>query len=243
MGSAWNGHLRGRREREQTRSAVGRAPVDKPSMGDTNVLDAKIVDALLAGDEKAFGQVVNRYNRAMVRLAMAYVPSRAIAEEVTQDAWLAMVQGLSGFKGQSSLKTWLFGILLNQAKTKGFRERRSVTFSSISKPSRFGSTFEEDWAGLRDLISDRLIPAWSCTGGAVSPEDLALGSELRLRLEEAIAELPPAQRAVVVLRDVEGWSSGEVCELLGITPENQRVRLHRARLRVRDAIADYMSRR
>ena len=208
------------------------------------MLDAKLVDALLAGDEKAFGVVVNRYNRAMIRLAMAYVPNRAVAEEVAQDAWLAMVQGLSGFKGQSSLKTWLFGILLNRAKTKGHRERRSVAFSTLQPPPgsrRSGKG--DDWAVLRELICDRLAPAWGASKRNVSPEDRALGSELRLRLEEAIASLPPAQRAVIVLRDVEGWSSGEVCDLLGITPENQRVRLHRARLRVRSAVETYLSRR
>lgn len=211
---------------------------------DTALLDAKLVDALLAGDEKAFGLVVNRYNRAMIRLAMAYVPSRAVAEEVAQDAWLAMVQGLSGFKGQSSLKTWLFGILLNRAKTKGYRERRSVAFSSLQPPSSSSGTRKsDDWAALRDLICDRLVPAWGVSDGRVSPEDRALGGELRLCLEEAISSLPPAQRAVIVLRDVEGWSSGEVCDLLGITPENQRVRLHRARLRVRSAVETYLSRR
>lgn len=211
---------------------------------DTNLLDAKLVDALLAGDEKAFGVVVNRYNRAMIRLAMAYVPSRAVAEEVAQDAWLAMVQGLSGFKGQSSLKTWLFGILLNRAKTKGIRERRSVAFSTLQSPSPSSNPGKvNDWAALRELICDRLAPPWGPTPANVSPEDQALGSEIRLCLEDAIGRLPPAQRAVIVLRDVEGWSSGEVCDLLGITPENQRVRLHRARLRVRSAVETYLSRR
>lgn len=208
---------------------------------DTSLLDAKLVDALLEGDEKAFGTVVNKYNRAMVRLAMAYVPSRAIAEEVAQDAWLAMVQGLSGFKGQSSLKTWLFGILLNRAKTKGQRERRSVAFSALNPQSvSFDQRRSDDWAALRDLVCNRLAPAWGVSASDVSPEDQALGSELRLCLEAAIASLPSAQRAVIVLRDVEGWSSGEVCDLMAITPENQRVRLHRARLRVRSAVESYL---
>ena len=180
----------------------------------------------------------------MIRLAMAYVPSRAIAEEVAQEAWLAMVQGLSGFKGQSSLKTWLFGILLNRAKTKGHRERRSVAFSTLRPTTESSSPrAAEDWLVLRDLISDRTAPTWGRSSAAMSPEDRALGSELRLCLEEAISSLPAAQRAVIVLRDVEGWSSGEVCDLLGITPENQRVRLHRARLRVRSAVESYLNRR
>lgn len=208
------------------------------------MLDTKLVDALLKGDEQAFGMVVQRYNRAMVRLAMAYVPSRAVAEEVAQEAWLAMVQGLSGFKGQSSLKTWLFGILLNRAKSNGHRERRSVAFSSLQTSSTFGNErAASDWRALLERTSDRLTPAWGRSTLGISPEDRALGSELRLCLEEAIAGLPPAQRAVIILRDVEGWSAAEVCELLGISPENQRVRLHRARIKVRSAVETYLCRR
>ena len=180
----------------------------------------------------------------MIRLAMAYVPSRAVAEEVAQEAWLAMVRGLSGFKGQSSLKTWLFGILLNRAKTKGTKERRSVAFSTLQLPSSSSIARQsEDWLHLKEAISDGLGPTWGRSRSIASPEDQALGSELRLCLENAIAALPPAQKAVIVLRDVEGWSSGEVCDLLGISPENQRVRLHRARLRVRSAVESYLRRR
>lgn len=199
---------------------------------------------MLAGDEKAFAAVVKRYNRAMIRLAMAYVPNRAAAEEVAQDAWLAMVQGLSGFRGQSSLKTWLFGILLNRAKTKGSRERRSMSFSAFqSAGSTKSRSRQDDWSSLRELLCDRLAPAWGASTPNASPEDRALGNELRLCLEEAIAGLPPAQKAVIVLRDIEGWSSGEICDLLGISPENQRVRLHRARLRMRSAVEVYLNRR
>lgn len=208
---------------------------------DRRALDSELIEALLQGDNSAFFQVVNRYNRAMVRLAMAYVPSRALAEEVVQEAWMAMVQGLSGFKGQSSLRTWLFGILLNRAKTCGTKERRSVSFSSMA----VRSTGEEvdDWLAIRDRVSDRLTPVWSRSALGISPEDCALTTELRLTLEDSIRNLPPAQRAVIILRDVEGWSSGEVCELLGISPENQRVRLHRARLAVRAAVERYLLRR
>jgi RNA polymerase sigma-70 factor (ECF subfamily) len=206
-------------------------------------LDSSLVEALLAGDESAFGTLVKRYNRAMIRLAMAYVPSQAIAEEVAQEAWLAMVRGLSGFKGQSSLKTWLFGILLNHAKTKGIRENRSIPFSALETPaSKTPNGQEVDWLKLREGASEILMPAWGRSSLGLSPEDRALGSELRLSLEQAISLLPAAQRAVIVLRDVEGWTTGEVCDLLGITPENQRVRLHRARLRIRKALESYLSR-
>lgn len=209
----------------------------------TASLDASLVEALLEGDESAFRTLVTRYNRAMIRLAMAYVPSRAIAEEVAQEAWLAMVRGLSGFKGQSSLKTWLFGILLNHAKTKGTREQRNISFSAIETRPCGPSTLQgENLLALGDRAADLSKPAWGRARPALTPEDQALSSELRLRLEGAIARLPPPQRAVVVLRDVEGWSSGEVCELLGITPENQRVRLHRARLKVRKALETYLRR-
>jgi RNA polymerase sigma-70 factor (ECF subfamily) len=167
-----------------------------------------------------------------------------VAEEVAQEAWLAMVQGLSGFKGQSSLKTWLFGIVLNRAKSKGYKERRSVAFSALqSRSSSSGQGKAEDWMILRELISGRLAPAWGRSNPTVSPEDRALGTELRLCLVEAISTLPTAQRVAILLWDVEGWSSGEVCDLLGITPENQRVRLHRARLRVRSAVESYLNRR
>ena len=187
---------------------------------------------------------MGRYNRAMIRLAMAYVPSRAIAEEVVQESWMAMVQGLSGFKGQSSLKTWLFGILLNRAKTKGKRERRSVAFSSLeSTSSASNDQPSEDWLIGRVANTDRWMIAWGWSSPGLSPEDQVLSSELGFCLERAIATLPPAQRAVIVLRDVEGWSSGEICDLLGITPENQRVRLHRPRLRIRSAVESYLNRR
>ena len=233
------------------KSSTQRLPLERVSSisagdhnEDTRLLDARLVEALLAGDEKAFTAIVNRYNRAMIRLAMAYVPTRAVAEEVAQDAWLAMVQGLSGFKGKSSLKTWLFGILLNRAKTKGSREKRSLSFSGLQSKSRSSQKFFlEDWSALKDLIHNRLTPGWGLPGLGLSPEDQVLSSELRLCLEGAIACLPPAQRAVLVLRDIEGWTSAEVCDLLGISPENQRVRLHRARVRVRSKIENYLNRR
>lgn len=207
-------------------------------------MDSQLVEALLAGDEEAFGTVVMRYNRAMVQLAMAYVPSRAIAEEVVQEAWMAMVSGLSSFKGQSSLKTWIFGILLNRAKTKGHRERRSIPFSSLNKAtSKSDREISEDWVVDQGRFTDDWLVGWGRSTPDLSPEDRALSSELRLCLEEAIRALPFTQRAVIVLRDVEGWSSGEICDLLSISPENQRVRLHRARLRVRAAVEAYLSRR
>lgn len=202
-------------------------------------LDSKLLEALLDGDESAFGTLVQRYNRAMVRLAMAYVPSRAVAEEVAQEAWLGMFVGLSRFRGSSSLKTWLFGILLNRAKTRGSRESRSVAFSNLG-PKSDSSDGAEQLARLGRGRSARLTVAWQRAMRGWTPEDRLLSGELRLCLERAMAVLPPSQRAVIVLRDVEGWSSGEVCELLGITPENQRVRLHRARLRVREAVERYL---
>lgn len=216
---------------------------DETRQSGTARLDASLIEALLAGDESAFRTLVKRYNRAMIRLAMAYVPSRAIAEEVAQEAWLAMLRGLSGFKGQSSLKTWLFGILLNHAKTKGTREQRNISLSAIETKTSGPSTGQSlDLLALGGGAADLSKSVWGHATPASSPEDQALGSELRLRLERAITRLPPPQRAVVVLRDVEGWSSGEVCDLLGISPENQRVRLHRARLKVRKALESYLRR-
>ena len=205
-------------------------------------LDTQLIEALLAGDEKAFGIVVTRYNRAMVRLAMAYVPTRAIAEEVAQEAWLAVVKGLAGFRGQSSLKTWLFGILLNRAKSKGSREKRNVPFSALETKTTSGEQASDEWVIDRMANSERWVVAQGWSSRSSSPEDQVLSAELGFCLERAIGMLPPTQRIVVVLRDVEGWSSGAICALLGITPANPRVRLHRARLRLRSAVEAYLNR-
>lgn len=200
------------------------------------VEDQDLVGALRAGDEGAFEALVVRYHAAMVRVASFYVPSRAVAEEVAQETWLAVIRGLARFEGRSSLTTWIFAILTNTARRRGERERRTVPFSSIGpmdeesgpdlEPERFRPE-SDHWAGH---WSDPPRP-WS--DAVVEHLEQA---ETRGVVLDAIRALAPNQRDVIALRDVEGWSADEVSTTLGITDVNQRVLLHRARVRVRAAL-------
>jgi RNA polymerase sigma-70 factor (ECF subfamily) len=189
-----------------------------------------VVDALRAGDEGAFLALVSRYHAAMVRVATAHVRSRAVAEEVTQDAWMGVLNGLHLFEGRCSLKTWIFRILVNCAKARGVREVRSVPLSSLS------SSDEEGEGPAVPAERFRAEGLW--VGHWAQPPtewtDDQLGSaELLAIVREGIAALPPSQAQVMTLRDIEGWDSAEVCELMGISEANQRVLLHRARAKVR----------
>ncbi len=173
----------------------------------------------------------------MIHVAMAYVPSRAAAEEAVQETWIAVMRGISGFEGRSSLKTWIFRILTNVAMRSGARERRSVPFSALAEdtgepsvdPARFLPADHERFPGHWAVPPVR----WP------TPEEGLLAGETREVITAAIAELAPAQRTVIALRDIEGWSSEEVSEALEISAGNQRVLLHRARSRVRAAIERY----
>jgi RNA polymerase sigma-70 factor (ECF subfamily) len=198
--------------------------------------DLQQVARIRAGDERAFLALVERHHRAMVRLAGAYVPP-GVAEEVAQEAWIGVLKGLDRFEGRSSLKAWIFRILLNCAKFGGSREARAVPFSALETESSKSSVFEE-----RFLNADH--PRWP--GHWVRyPEpwsDERLISEDTLQLVgKAMDGLPNTQREVMRLRDLEGWSSSEVCEALDISEGNQRVLLHRARSTVRHAIEPYLS--
>ncbi|MDQ3897795.1 MAG: sigma-70 family RNA polymerase sigma factor [Actinomycetota bacterium] len=183
--------------------------------------DAELVARLRSGDEEAFRLVVERYHAALLRLAQTMVPTRAVAEEVVQDTWLGLVRGIGRFEGRSSLRTWLFHVLVNRARTTGVRERRptmGVTAGPAVDPGRFGPN--GGWADppvpWPDDVDDRLVAA-----------------QLAERIRPKLDELPDMQRQVVLLRDVEGLSSAEVCDLLGLTEGNQRVLLHRGRSRLR----------
>jgi RNA polymerase sigma-70 factor (ECF subfamily) len=172
----------------------------------------------------------------MVRVAGFYVGSRAVAEEVTQDTWLAVIGGLDKFEARSSLKTWIFRILVNQARSRGTQESRSIPFSSIAgddeptvDPGRFRGA-DDRWAGHWAISPS----AWSDI-----PAERLVGAETRALVDETIRAMPQGQRTVITLRDIEGWSPDETCELLGITELNQRVLLHRARARVRAALEAY----
>jgi RNA polymerase sigma-70 factor, ECF subfamily len=201
--------------------------------------DARLVAALSRGDADAFAALVDRHSRAMIRVAMAYVPSRAAAEEVVQETWIGVMRGIDGFERRSSLKTWIFRILTNVAMRSGARERRSVPFSALAKAEDTGEpTVDPD----RFLPADsELFPGhWAIMPARwPTPEEGLLAVETREVIAAAIAELPVAQRTVIALRDVEGWSSEEVAEALEISAGNQRILLHRARSRVRNAIESY----
>jgi len=178
--------------------------------------DAELLASLRSGDERAFVALVQRYQPPMLRLASSFVPSSAVAEEVVQDTWLAMLRGIGSFEGRSSLKTWLFQILVNRARSTGTREQRSTP---VVDPARFDDTGA--WA---DPPSEWISAV----------DDLRLAARIR----EWIDLLPERQRQVVLLRDVEGLTSEDVCAVLAISETNQRVLLHRGRSRLRQLCED-----
>ena len=190
----------------------------------------------------AFQMLVERYSPSMLRIAMLYTPTRAVAEDVVQETWLGVLQGLDRFEGRSSLKTWIFRILTNRAKTRGQRERRSIPFSSFADAEAEGSEPAVDPSRFTGE-SDRYPHEWASPPASWNdvPEDRLLSVETLQKVSEAIARLPDAQRTVITLRDVEGWGSVEVCNFLDISETNQRVLLHRARAKVRRALEDYLA--
>ncbi len=197
--------------------------------------DAQLVERLRAGDEGTFAGIVDRYQASMLRLAQMYVASRAVAEEVVQEAWIGVLKGLDGFQGRSSLRTWIFRIVVNTAKTRGQREGRSMPFSSAF------AVAEDEPA----VDPERFVPGegnWSAapTSWEGVPEERLLARETFAEIERAIEGLPPLQAEVIRLRDVQGWTSLEVCNALDISETNQRVLLHRARSKVRGALERYL---
>jgi RNA polymerase sigma-70 factor (ECF subfamily) len=189
--------------------------------------EADLVERLRAGDEAAFVDVVNAHHASLVRIAMSFVGSRAVAEETVQDTWLAVVKGIDRFEGRSSLRTWLIGIVVNRAKTAGARERRTVPFDAATPPPELERSFGSDGQWTRppqpwtDDIEERIV-----------------AQQIVARLGGFLDDLPPMQRAVVTMRDVEGLPAAEVCRLLGLSEANQRVQLHRGRTRLRLQLAD-----
>jgi RNA polymerase sigma-70 factor (ECF subfamily) len=200
--------------------SVTRESGDMPRLSSA---DRALVDRLLAGDQEAFSTLVKQYHQQMLRVVSAFVSSQAVAEEVVQETWLAILKGLPTFQGRSSLKTWMFTILTNRAKTRGVREGRTVPFSALGDGS-------DDPA----VESDRFDAKghWMQPPTA-APDELFERQEAMVHVQQAVDDLPANQRAVVTLRDVQGWSSEEVCNLLGISETNQRVLLHRGRSKVR----------
>lgn len=199
--------------------------------------DAALVDGLRARDEAAFAELMRLYGAGMLRVAQMYVPSRAIAEEVVQEAWLGVLKGIGRFEGRSSLKTWLFRIVANTAKTRGVRESRSIPFSSLGDGGADEPTVDPE----RFLGDGERFPGhWAVPPQSWAPEGRLLAQEAMDVIEREIERLPPAQQAVITMRDVQGFTSEEVCNALDLTETNQRVLLHRARAKVRSALEEYM---
>jgi RNA polymerase sigma-70 factor (ECF subfamily) len=208
-------------------NTVTRTPRPARTEGDTlpaMELDEELLRRLRAGDERAFVVLVERYNGAMFRLALSFVDSRAVAEEVVQDTWLAALRGLVRFEGRSSLKTWLFTILVNRARTTGVREARSFPLADAGPAvdaSRFGPSGA--WASPPEQWIEEA-------------ENRVDAAKVKQLLQGSFDALPARQREVVLLRDVEGLSSTEVCTVLAISEANQRVLLHRGRSKIRQSL-------
>jgi RNA polymerase sigma-70 factor (ECF subfamily) len=212
-------------------------------MSDTHVAaspaDLAIVERLRAGDEMTFMMLVEEHQAPMLRIARMYVSSRAVAEEVVQEAWLGIFKGLGAFEGRSSLRTWIYRIVTNVAKTRGQREGRSIPFSALAgdqdepavDPGRFYGPTEQYPGGWRAFPDD-----WRGI-----PEDRLIGHETLEAIGGAIDSLPPLQAEVIRMRDVLGWTSEEVRNALDLSETNQRVLLHRARSRVRRVLETYLT--
>jgi RNA polymerase sigma-70 factor (ECF subfamily) len=201
--------------------------------------DHELVQRLRGGDESAFAELIDRYGATMLRVAQMYVRDRGTAEEVVQETWLAVLNGIDRFEERSSLKTWLFRILTNRAKTRGERDGRMVPFSSLA-----GANPEADEPSVdpdRFLGPDSPHPGAWAAPPVGWPQDKLLERETLGVIEMAIDMLPDAQREVILLRDVDGWEPMEVSDVLGITDGNQRVLLHRARSKVRAALEEYLN--
>jgi RNA polymerase sigma-70 factor, ECF subfamily len=204
--------------------------------------ELRLIEALRQGDEDAFGRLVDQYNASLRRVARHYVSDRAVADEVVQDTWVGVIQGIWAFEGRSSLRTWIFRILINHAKTRAVREGRTVPFAGVD---------DDDVGGLEAAVSpERFRPGDHPTEPGhwtrpprdlgTSPERRLLSREAGEQLQKAIDALPPSQRLVLTLRDIEGCSTEEMCNALGIRETNGRVLLHRARARVRAALEPYL---
>jgi RNA polymerase sigma-70 factor, ECF subfamily len=200
--------------------------------------EAQLVEALRAGDEAAFAQLVREYQPSLVRVARIYVSNQAAAEEVAAETWLAVLNGIGRFEGRSSLRTWIFRILTNIAKTRAQRDGRTLPFSALGDPGRVPEAALD-----ADRFLDPEHPRWPghwAVRPEPWPEDALIAAETQARLAEAIEALPATQRAVISLRDVEGWSAEEVRNALELSETNQRVLLHRARSKVRRALESYL---
>ena len=200
----------------------------------TATADAELLARLRAGDERAFETLVERLYPTMLAVARHYVSSRAVAEEVVQEAWLGVLKGLDRFEGRSSLKTWILRILVNTAKTRGARDARTVPFASLAPVGEEPAVEPERFRGPDDPFPGH----WRAYPGNWQrlPEEALAGRETLDVVLSAIRQLPPPQRLVITMRDIQGCDAAEVCEVLDVSEGNQRVLLHRARSKVRSAL-------
>jgi RNA polymerase sigma-70 factor (ECF subfamily) len=195
--------------------------------------EATLVSRLRARDEAAFATLVDRHGASLLRLAQTFVGSRAVAEEVVQETWLAVLRGIDGFESRSSLKTWIYRILVNRARTRAVREARVIPFAALARDDEPAVEPEAFLAPGNWAVLPR---RWES-----QPEDRVVGDETLAVIRVAIESLPPSQREVITLRDVEGWTSDEVRNVLDLSESNQRVLLHRARSKVRRALDAYLT--
>jgi RNA polymerase sigma-70 factor (ECF subfamily) len=196
--------------------------------------EGELLDRLRGGDERAFEALVTRHHGAMLAVAREYVRTHAAAEEVVQDAWVGVLKGLDRFEGRSSLRTWILRIVMNIARTRAVRDARTVPFASLTPEGEEAAVSPDRFRGADDAFPGhwRTYPSsWESL-----PEEALVGRETVEVVLRAVEDLPPSQRLVVRLRDVDGWSADEVCAALELSPANQRVLLHRGRSRVRAAL-------
>ena len=201
-------------------------------------VEADLLARLRAGDERAFETLVMRHHRTMLAVARQYVSTRAVAEEVVQEAWLGVIKGIDRFEGRSSLSTWILRILVNIAKTRGVRESRSVPYAALAGPDDEVSVEADRFRGPNDQYTGgwwAFPDDWSKL-----PEQALLQRETLKVVTDAIEALPPLQRSVIAMRDIQGCGPEDVCSVLEISDGNQRVLLHRARSRVRAALEEHL---
>jgi RNA polymerase sigma-70 factor (ECF subfamily) len=202
--------------------------------------ESELLAALRAGDEAAFSRIVSDWSRPMLALARGFVSTEASAEEVVQETWLAVIKGLDRFEGRSALRTWVYRILVNTAKSRGVREHKTLPWSSIAGEDSGPSLDPALFQGAGEAYPRHWRAAPSAWPQDVAVEGSVLAGEVRGELRNAVDALPDRQRIVITMRDVLGHSSDEVCELLEISQANQRVLLHRARTAVRAGLATYL---
>ena len=207
---------------------------------DTELDEMALLDLLRRRDEMAFTRLVEQYHASLIRLARLFVHDERVAEELSQETWIAVLQGVDSFEGSSSMKTWIFTILTNKAKTRSRRENRSFVFSDFEEQASESPTVSPE--RFKDAATGASLSHWGVepASWAGIPEEKILSEETLLLIRQTIDGLPDNQRAVITLRDIEECSSQEICNILGISESNLRVLLHRARARVREALEAYL---